>query len=195
MDGIPALASGIVRSTAISLLGIAQSAIWRFFTHETEWGVYKSGTSEPAVEVDSVVEMGQRKGAQVPSFRIENGSFANYNKVEISREVHVVLSKGGSEYERSQFLLWLQTNVKAPTLFDVISPEQRFLDMTLIDYRIDRDSGSGVTVIFAECIFQEIRQVAVTYYKSTQSPNDAAATPTAKAQPEWRIIPGPGGPS
>jgi hypothetical protein len=172
-----------VKNATISLLGAAQSAIWRMLSIAPEWGVYVSNSSDLAVVVDSVVAMAQRKSAQISDYPVETGSFASYNKVERPREVPITLSKGGSENERTIFLGWLQTNVKAPTLFDVVMPEQRFTSMTLVDYIVRREPDSGATIIFADCIFAEIRQTSFQYYKSTQSDNDTPSTPAQKVQP------------
>lgn len=172
-----------IKSVRISLLGGLQSALWRIFSLEPEWGVYEAGKSKVAFQVDSVVAMAQRKTAIVSDYPVESGSFASYNKVERPREIPIELSKGGTEEQRTKFLGWLQTNLRAPTLFDLVMPEQRFVNMTLVDYVIRRDSSSGVTIIYAECVFAEIRQSEARYFKSTQSPNDTATAPTTKVQP------------
>lgn len=64
------------------------------------------------VHIDSVVALNQRKGSELSNYRIEDGSFATYNKVEKPRQVQIRLAKGGTEDERGMFLRWLDKRAK-----------------------------------------------------------------------------------
>lgn len=145
------------------------------------------------VYIDSVVSLNQKKGSDISNYRLETGGFATYNKVEKPRQIQVRLTKGGTEEERGFFLSWLETQVKFVSgttnqggvinigrglnnLFDIYVPEVHYTNMTLIDYTIMRESRSGVSIIIADCIFQEVMQVTMQYSTSTtvnsQNPSD-----------------------
>lgn len=64
------------------------------------------------VHIDSVVAINQRKGSELSNYRIEDGSFATYNKVEKPRQIQIRLTKGGTEEERGMFLKWLDKRAK-----------------------------------------------------------------------------------
>ena len=131
--------------------------------------------------IDSVIALSHRKGADVSQYRLETGSFANYNKVEKPRIIPIRLVKGGTESERGQFLTWLETNSKLTTLFDIAVPEVTYPDLTLVDYSITRESKSGVTLVIADCMFQEVMQITFEYTNSkTKDSKNAQDKPTVK---------------
>ena len=179
-------------STGLTLL---QGAAWSALTAEVKWGIYQNGKevvltqSQPSifqkaaqsvglndlidleVKFDSVVEMAHRKHAEVSNYRIETGSFKSFNKVETPRHIPIRLAKGGDEFGRQAFLIWLENNVKAPTLFDIYVPEVNYLGLTLADYNYRRVSSDGVDLIIADCLFQEVLQA--TFKRSTSDTTNA----------------------
>lgn len=127
------------------------------------------------VYIDSVMAINQRKGSELSNYKLETGSFATFNKVEKPRQITIRLIKAGSEEDRGMFLKWLDKRAKSIStevstvnnypnnLFDIYVPEVNYSNMTLIDYSVTRETKSGVTVIIADCVFQEVMQVAFTY--------------------------------
>jgi len=136
------------------------------------------------VFIDSVVSISQKKGSELSNYRLETGSFTTYNKVEAPRQVNIRITKGGTEEERGLLLVWLDMVSKGYTkkrtkiktggsfhnnYFDIYVPEVHYPNMTLVDYSITRDSSSGVSLLIADCIFQEIMQVSMQYSSSKTS--------------------------
>jgi hypothetical protein len=191
ITGIPALYfPKSFSNVGVSMLSAAEGQIWNALTSADKWGVYQAGTSNLAVQVDSVVELGQMKGSVISDYILETGSFSSFNKVQKSREIMLALSSAGTESQRSQFVAWLENEVIATDLFDIAMPEFTYINMTLMDYRLRRDSRSGASMIVAQCVFKEIRQTTSQYSNSqiadttnAQNPDDQPPTPTAKAQP------------
>lgn len=174
-------------SVVVALLGMAQGLLWKWLQSKKEWGVYVAGTTNEAFAVDSVIELTATREASVSDYRIETGSFATYNKVSRPMEIPIRLSKGGSTDERGDFLVWLKQSAmppsqQNPTLFDILTPEGKFFGVTLSRYSVRRTATAGVTVIYADCVFVEVRQIKFAYYKAGEKRADttAAAAPAAK---------------
>lgn len=186
MIGIPSLPNlpsgkGIINS----ILAMSESKLWQLLTLEPTWGIYESGSSTTmAVEIDSVQEASVSEEADVPTYRLQTGSFASYNKVSESTAISLRISKGGTDTEREAFVSWLQKNVRQATVFDILTADKVFLNQTLIDYKYDRTAEDGMDMVVADCRFVEVREAPEQYYDaqqgqaSTQNSPDADAVPT-----------------
>lgn len=163
LNGIPNLLRKLPQSVVISVLGNSASSIWKYLFPGPQWGIFLPGSSNRAIEVSSVVSMSIAGTSRASDYPIQNGSFTSYNKVRMPDVFSVVVTCDGNEQVRSLFLTWLKDNCSATTLFDVVCPEMRWGSSTLTDYRIDRTSESGASMITAECIFQQIRQLPISF--------------------------------
>lgn len=208
MNGIPQLMIPSLSNAAQSLGVLAQGLAQYYLATEQKWGVFIAGTGSVVSlgqkssmidqlkngagltqlandqlqdgenYIDSVLSLAVRKGSEVSSYRLETGSFANYNKVEKPRMIPIRLIKGGTESERMQFLMWLELESKRTKLYDIAVPELTYKNLTLIDYSIMRETRSGATLIIADCMFQEIMQITFQYVQSgTNNAKDAADKP------------------
>lgn len=169
------------RTVITAVLGRVAGALWDFLFPGPVWGIFTVGTTVPAVEVNSVVAFGTRKASNVSDYKIETGSFVSYNKVETPRVASVRITKEGNSLERAAILNWLDVNVKAPTLFDVVMPELRYGNMTLIEYSIDRNATSSVGMLVVDCVFQEIRELVPVYSRNNvEGAENAPSTPAQR---------------
>lgn len=141
-----------------------------------------SDVSKIAVEVDSVVELSARKESQVSDYRIETGSFSSYNKVRIPGTVNVMITRGGNQTQRKVLLAWLEENAEKTTVFDIVTPDNIYKNMTLEAFEVRRTAREGgASLIMAECSFRKILEVQPVYYsvgqaktQNAQSANDVA---------------------
>lgn len=191
--GLPTLLSNqnFAANAVPTLLSAAEGAIFDLLSVSETWGVFLPGTITPAVTVDSFVEGSVSRESPVSEYRIETGSFATYNKVQKSRDTPITLSKSGTDAERLEFMKWLEQNCNSTTLFDVRWPEGAFSNVTLMSYRITRKATHGAMILYAECLFKEVREVPALYYNSGQpstdttnaaSAADVPLTPTQRVQ-------------
>ena len=217
MNGIPQLMtpSGSVFLKSLSVL--AQGLAEYYLATEQKWGVFYSKTGDPVNlgqkssildqilngagttalinqaltlnqnRIDSVLGLSVRKGSELSNYRLETGSFATYNKVEKPRIIPIRLVKTGTESDRQQFLMWLEFASKTTELFDVAVPEATYTNLTLVEYSTTRESRSGVTLIVADCVFQEVMQITFEYSNSkTQNakrPEDRVPNPLVNIMP------------
>lgn len=185
LNGLPSV-SGISSSSILTgALGRLESAIWDLLSVSPKWGIYSNGTV--AVSVDSVLSTEHAATANVPTYRMMGGAFASYNKISMPVSHRLTMAVGGNTTARETFASWLETNREAATLFDVVTPEKTYKNVTLTDYRVRREAASGTAArIVAECTFLEIRQAVTTWYTAgddkadTTNASEAADTPTTE---------------
>ena len=181
IPGVPNLLRNAPRAIGITLLGNIATAAWNFLFPGPQWGVFLPGTADPAIAVSSVSELDVSADARASDYPIQTGSFTNYNKVRLPNAVLVRLTRDGLEAGRSEFLDWLDFNATETTLFDIVCPETRWPSMTLVSFRIGRSARAGATMITADCVFQQVRELPVQYSSSNiESPENKPTTPTAR---------------
>lgn len=181
IPGVPNLLKNAPKAIGITLLGNLATKLWDYLFPGPTWGVFNVGTSDPSIEVSSVLEFDVAAEARVSDYFIQTGSFTSYNKVRMPDIVPIRLVKDGNETSRLQLLYWLNDNLTKTTLFDILSPEWRHPSMTLVGYRISRTARSGAAMITADCLFQQIREKSVVFSSTTiADPKNQPATPTAR---------------
>lgn len=183
LPSLPKLPSG--KGIFNNLLAIGQGQLWQLLTLQPIWGIYEAGSSTTlAVEVTSVQDVSISEESDVPDYRLQTGSFASYNKVVQPKEISMTITKSGSDTERQAFVTWLQQNVNQPTVFDILTADAVFQNLTLKAYDYDRTADNGMDLVIAQCQFLEVREAPEQYYDaqqgmaSTQNTGDADAIPT-----------------
>lgn len=150
-----------------------------------------STSSKIAVQIDSLRELDYRKETQVSDYRLETGSFASYNKVRLPDMVMISLTRGGNQESRKVFMTWLENNVNLTSVFDIVTPEIVYKNMTLEAYEIRRTAkDGGASLIVADCMFRKILNADPIYYStkpaSTANAQSANDVPTTTPQ---RVVP------
>ena len=150
-------------------------------------GIYDYESSTIALTVESILEINYNKSAEVSVYPVEKGLFASYNKVLRPAEVKVEIATGGAYNYLSQsyitwriaVLKWFEDALNNLTAYDIVMPEKRYSNYTLISYTIRRDKMSGSGLIIADCIFKEVvdmSQLNKTFTErntnNSNSPND-----------------------
>lgn len=195
MFGAPNLLNGIIKRTAITLLGNVVSSAWDFLFPGAVWGVFNSGGTSRAIELSSVVEVDVSADSRVSDYPVQTGSFVSYNKVANPNFITLRVTKDGSETSRVELLQWLEENKKDTTLFDILTPESRYSSMTLVGYRLSRSARSGAAMIVADTLWQEVRQIEAQYSTTRiQDDQDQPTTPTARVNPIGSAPNSAGGP-
>lgn len=184
IPGVPNLLKNAPKAIGITLLGNLATALWDYLFPGPTWGVFNVGTSDPAIEVSSVLELDVAAESRASDYFIQTGSFTSYNKVRMPDVIPIRLVKDGNDASRAQLIAWLDDNLTKTTLFDILSPEWRHPNLTLVGYRIGRTARAGAAMITADCLFQQIREKAVVFSSSTiASPENQPTAPTARVNP------------
>lgn len=201
LPGVPQLLrSPILPASPGPVLSAAAAigSLWRAFFGQSKWGVFKQippvepdesgietvtvvGELRPVVEADSVLDFGYRNEVDIPDFPIQDGAFANYNRVNLPYEASVRLSKGGSEEARRNFLNQIDTIMNTTDLFQIITPEKTYENVNPIRFElIRRGAGGAFFLTEVDLYFREIRTVTQQYTTTslaTQNARDPSASP------------------
>jgi len=145
----------------------------------------QSDQTDEALQVDSVVSVQNRKESTVSSYRIENGMLQSYNKVRNAEIISVNISRHGNQLVRKAVIDWLDKAVDSTTLYNIVTPEKVFKNMTLESYEESRDAKSGgASTLFCDCLFREVMSTNAPQQAKTEnavSSNDVIGGALKKA--------------
>lgn len=143
------------------------------------WAIYANGTSDPAIIPDSFVGIDFRGEARVSDYPVEQGAFASYNKVQTPEELRIKLACANEAMSRGDFLDQLEAMKQGVDLYDLSTPDVLYERYTLTHYDYTRRSNNGVSMIIAECRFEEVRQTGSATYSSANGSSIQSNSPSA----------------
>lgn len=197
LPGVPSLPGlgQFQKSMLASTLGAIQGAMWRAVQTKSVWGIYdKKGkhlgydpgaggiltSITQSLGLEATMSMGSiefSKESKISDFPVEKGSFASYNKVEMPSNPTVVLNFQGSESQRQAFLVAMQKAVQSNDLYDIATPEVKYIDQCIESYSYSRSSSHGCTLLSVSIRLKAVRQVSSQY--TTKKVIDAPKEPSA----------------
>lgn len=125
------------------------------------YAIVASDTLFPLTIPSSWGEFSPRYDVALSDYPVENGTFANYNKVKRPTSVTVTLVKTGSDVARfAWFAAIQQMEAEKPTqLYTIISPQSVFVDYTIgpMSYETRPDRGSNI--LYLSLTFVEVPQI------------------------------------
>ena len=140
-----------------------------------QWGIFnQDGTF--ALEPDSIKTFDYKHDWKLPNYPMEKGAFQSYNKVQLPFETRLVMTKGGTEQDRNQFLTAVENTANSVTLYNVVTPDITYNNVSIASYNLKRTSTNGVTMLTVEIAFEEIRLAPAAQFTDTASPNGADQT-------------------
>jgi hypothetical protein len=139
------------------------------------WGIYLNG--QIAIAADSILKVEIKESARISNAPQEKGAFQAYNKVQAPYENRIQMTKGGNESERAAFLVALRAAKESLNLYDIVMPEATYQNANIIGFTLARSARSGVTLLTAEVMFEEVRQAAAPVFTSTTGGGATAAAP------------------
>lgn len=167
-------------------LGSAQNVLFDMLFAPPVWGIFdKDGYS--VLECDSILTADYTNDGRVSTAPIQEGSFAAYDKIDNPDSIVFVASKGGTDQDRALFFDTLKSLKNSFELFDFITPETKYENLSIESYSISRRSDDGVQLVKAEIRCTEIRQNYPLYAKNknenARSPNATPAKNRGQATP------------
>jgi hypothetical protein len=184
--------------TAIPALLFADSLVVDRSAQPARWGIF-SAAGQRVVQADSAYAFSFVQEFRISDYPVEQGGFESYNKVATPYDTRVVLTKGGTEASRQNFLNQLQAVVASLDLYDVVTPEKTYISANVVKYDYDRASHGGVSLLVATVSLREVRQNATTLraqsvgspvpLTNTKSPSGADPTTVGTVQPQGLTTP------
>jgi hypothetical protein len=115
---------------------------------------------------------------------MERGAFQSYNKVQTPFENKITMTKGGSIAEKQAFLVQIDRIGDSLSMFDIITPEQIYADMTIESVDYMRSSENGASMLTVDVGFKEIRFSADAIGSNPKNYNDRTPVSTSPVQPQ-----------
>lgn len=173
MNGIPNLLNQVAAVTnTISLLSSDVAGILGLFS-PPQWGIYFEG--EPFIIPDSLLDFSFQKESKVSTYPQEKGSFESYNKVQSPYQIKVHLTKGGTDTDRKDFLESIDTTQKSFDLYQIMTPDTTYENVTITHYNHRRTSKNGVSLLTVEIWAEEIMDTATVAF--TKAKNETSNDP------------------
>lgn len=208
MPGVPQVARSNLFPAApapIIGLGLALGKLWQSIFAQPQWGIYKANPQQAeevdgvetvdvvaqrvaVVKPDSFGEFGYRAEWAIPDFPIEDGAFANYDKVVQPYEIMVRMIKGGTKEARKKFLDSIEEIAKSLDLFDIVTPERTYLNVNITRFEVTRRGPRGAYLLAeVDLYFREIRTVTASY-STTAVVTENARNPSARAVTNTGVV-------
>lgn len=176
--GVPALirnAARIVDTLTFGALGIGNL----LGAEPIRWGLFNT-LGDPITDFDTILSVDMRDSCRVSNYPVENGSFKSYNKVENPYDARIVMTRGGTEAQRIEFINDLKFAKKSLQLLTIVTPEATYENATIEAFDYTRETTNGAGMIKAILTIVEVRQIAAAQYSAPKSVS--AADPQSQGQ-------------
>ena len=152
-------------------------------TPRGQWGLF-DGDGNPVVVIDSVVSFEFLNEFRVSDYPQEQGGFQSYNKVATPFDVRLALARGGTDSDRTEFILGLDKALNSLDLYDVVTPEFTYPNVSVVRVNVHRVAHRGVTLLVAETWVREIRENASAALSNSLQPSGADPVNGGLVQPQ-----------
>jgi len=136
------------------------------------WGIYNA-TGARVLDVDSVLQVEFNSEYDLPTYPLEQGSFATYNKVEKPFRVMMRVARGGTDAAIRAFKDALDRIKGSLELFTVVTAQYSHVGVNVATVGYKRASDAGVSQVTADITLQQIRTTAATAFTTTAEPAGA----------------------
>jgi len=132
--------------------------------YSDNWQIVDSN-GQKVLAPDSVVSFEYRNDRNIPTYPVEQGGFASYNKIALPYHIRMIVTCGGSRgvgfQTRQNFLRALSIMLNTTDLFQIVTPDVVYGNANLVHVDYGRTARSGATLIKAELFFEEVITSAV----------------------------------
>ena len=170
-EGIPALLN--LAALPFELLIEARAVLSLIIPlNEQPYGIYDS-TGNIALSVDGFIELSVINDSQLANYRIEEGAFSTYNKVNTPAEYRMTVVKEVNDdtfygayatplaginrkVGTFGFLRLLDAISNDINLYSILTPDRTFMNCNLKRYDYQRNSENGTNILIIGLIFEEV---------------------------------------
>ena len=150
-----------------------------------EWSLLdESGGT--AVQFTSFIDIAYNSDGQVLSYPVEEGSFANYNKVESPLSINVSLAAQGTESDFEYIMARLDEYKRKAVKLSVSTPARLYESMTLKSCVYERGADAGAGMLIVKLSLVEVREVGAQALPSLisrpKNPTSASGVKSGKTQ-------------
>ena len=147
-----------------------------------QWGLYDSAGNAP-INPTSYAGFEYRGQWTISDYPIEGGGFESYNKVKRPLDARLVVTCGGTQADRAQFLTAIDSMLVAFGSYTIVTPEQSYPNLNPVVKDLARTEKNGVTLLTVQLWFEEILIAPDPSYSNTQAASGADPVNGGSVQP------------
>ena len=140
-----------------------------------DWDIYDSKTNQKIVTFDSFLGYDYSNDFSIMNHPIENGSFANYNRVANPASVNVYLAKSGFPYEIRSVLDVLEQYKDSINLVDVVTPYRTYTKYNIKSVHYALRENNAINLLVVDLGLEEILEVELGYKTTQYSSNKVSS--------------------
>lgn len=125
---------------------------------EQEWTILDE-QGQTALTLDSFLDLDARNEGKALSYPVEEGAFANYNKVQNPSDIRVTLARQGTDADFEYVLAKLEEYQQQAVKLAVVTPADVRESTTLESYSYKRTRDAGARMLIVELHFVEVKEV------------------------------------
>lgn len=189
LPGVPALlrsGATILDGLTLGYLGFGDALSDLIGADPVKWGIFDQD-GQPVADYDSVFTMDYNNDSTISEYKVEEGGFTSFNKVDNSYDSVVVLNCGGSESRRAACLIALQQARASLDLYAIFTPTDTILDANIIGLSYASRATEGSNMLTAHLLLKEVRKNAT----ATFSQPSTASAFLPRAQGQIQTVDGP----
>ena len=144
-----------------------------FSSQRGQWGIFDQ-KGNLVLTPNSFKELDYRHAWRIANYPMEQGAFQSYNKVQTPFENNLTVVIGGSVQELNDFLTTLEAIADSLNLYNIVSPEYTYTNVSIEGINYRRHSVDGVTMLTIDIRVIEIRLTTFNVHSDTALPGLSA---------------------
>jgi hypothetical protein len=137
-----------------------------------QWGIFDQNNNL-ILSPDSFNALAYRQGWRIANYPMEQGAFQSYNKVQTPFNVRVTLNKGGTDEDRTNFLQQATLVAGSFDLFNVVTPEYVYTNVSIESYDYQRTNTQGAKLLSIDFDLIEVRLANQATFTNTATASGA----------------------
>jgi hypothetical protein len=183
VNGAQSLIAGAYGTLPSQMFADAPGVVAAANSSAGQWGIFAAGTTNIVLTPDSFKSLNYKQGWRIANYPMEQGAFQSYNKVQTPFEVKVAFTKGGGDSERTNFLSTLATLANSFDLYDVVTPEITYSNVSIESYDYVRTAINGAKLLTVDISLLQIRLAAAANFTNTATPSGSGTVNGGIVQP------------
>lgn len=158
LPGVPALSrSNNAQFAAAALTVVGELLPLNLFG--TKWAILDKNGNNVLIP-DNFVNFEYREEAKIPTYPVENGGFASYNKVRLPFDCRLTVTcSGNGAMKKGQFIQAINNLLHGTDLVSIVTPDAQYQNCNLIHVDYRKEARSGATLLIVQLWFQLVRQI------------------------------------
>lgn len=144
------------------------------------YGIYDSNFHS-VVSADSFLSFHRKKTATIPTFPVQDGQLATYDKVQLPGNNTVRIIKTGTLSDRKLLVSQVETLIASLANYTLVTPEKSWINVNCYDYDITKSDNKDAFTTIIDLVFQDIPTVSAVYVTTNAAQTTNAQQ--ASAQP------------